>query len=90
MRGVKRRREKPAFRNAMRHRRVLVPASGFYEWKRPADPTAKKQAYWIRPANGGVVTFGGLMETWHSADGSEIDFGRDPDDRLQRLHWRDP
>jgi putative SOS response-associated peptidase YedK len=67
--------EKPAFRNAMRHRRVLVPASGFYEWKRHADPKAKKQAYWIRPANGGIVTFGGLMETWHSADGSEIDSG---------------
>ena len=67
--------QKPAFRNAMRHRRVLVPASGFYEWKRPADPKDKKQAYWIRPAGGGVVTFGGLMETWHSADGSEIDSG---------------
>jgi putative SOS response-associated peptidase YedK len=67
--------QKPAFRAAMRHRRVLVPASGFYEWKRPEDPKAKKQAYWIRPAGGGVVTFGGLMETWHSADGSEIDSG---------------
>jgi putative SOS response-associated peptidase YedK len=67
--------EKPAFRSAMRHRRVLIPASGFYEWKRPEDPKGKKQAYWIRPAGGGMVTFGGLMETWHSADGSEIDSG---------------
>ncbi len=67
--------QKPSFRNAMRHRRVLIPASGFYEWKRPEDPKAAKQAYWIRPASGGVVTFGGLMETWHSADGSEIDSG---------------
>lgn len=67
--------QKPAFRNAMRHRRVLIPASGFYEWKRPANPKAKKQAYWIRPPDGGVITFGGLMETWHSADGSEIDSG---------------
>lgn len=66
---------KPAFRSAMRHRRVLIPASGFYEWKRPEDPKGKKQAYWIRPAAGGMVTFGGLMETWHSADGSEIDSG---------------
>lgn len=67
--------QKPAFRNAMRHRRVLIAASGFYEWKRSDDPKGPKQAYWIRPANEGVVTFGGLMETWHSADGSEIDSG---------------
>lgn len=67
--------QKPAFRNAMRHRRVLVPASGFYEWKRSPDPKGPKQAYWIRPAAGGVVTFGGLIETWYSADGSEIDSG---------------
>lgn len=67
--------EKPAFRAAMRHRRTLVPASGFYEWRRPEGPKGPKQAFWIRPAGGGVVTFGGLMETWHSADGSEIDSG---------------
>ncbi len=41
----------------------------------PPIRKTKKQAYWIRPAGGGVVTFGGLMETWHSADGSEIDSG---------------
>lgn len=66
---------KPSFRNAMRHRRVLVPASGFYEWKRPDDKKAPKQAYFIRPTSGGVICFAGLMETWHSSDGSEIDSG---------------
>jgi putative SOS response-associated peptidase YedK len=68
---------KPSFRNAMRHRRTLIPASGFYEWFRPpsADKNAKKQAYWITPACGGIVTFGGLMETWCAAEGSEIDSG---------------
>jgi putative SOS response-associated peptidase YedK len=67
--------EKPAFRNAMRHRRVLIPASGFFEWHRPADKKARRQPYYIRPRDGGVVTFGGLMETWHAPDGSEIDTG---------------
>ena len=67
--------EKPAFRNAMRHRRVLIPASGFFEWHRPADKKARRQPYYIRPRDGGVVTFGGLMETWHMPDGSEIDTG---------------
>lgn len=65
---------KASFRAAMRHRRVLVPASGFYEWHRPAkEEDGQSQAYWIRPRNGGVVAFAGLMETWSSADGSEVD-----------------
>jgi putative SOS response-associated peptidase YedK len=65
--------EKPAFRAAMRHRRALMPASGFYEWKREGKVT--KQAYWIRPRGGGVIAFGALMETFHDANGSEVDTG---------------
>ena len=67
--------EKPSFRDAMRYRRILVPASGFYEWRRPADRRAPKQAYWVRPRAGGVVAFGGLMEHWAGKNGSEIDTG---------------
>lgn len=66
--------EKAAFRAAMRHRRILVPASGFYEWRRPARGRGEaSQAYWVRPKRGGIVAFAGLMETWSSADGSEVD-----------------
>ena len=66
--------EKASFRAAMRHRRILVPASGFYEWHRPSKESGEKaQAYWIRPRNQEVVAFAGLMETWSSADGSEVD-----------------
>ncbi|QLF69964.1 SOS response-associated peptidase [Peteryoungia desertarenae] len=68
--------EKASFRAAMRHRRILIPASGFYEWHRPAKESGDKpQAYWIRPKHGGIVAFAGLMETYMSADGSEIDTG---------------
>ncbi len=67
---------KASFRAAMRHRRILIPASGFYEWHRPSkDSGEKAQAYWIRPRRGGIVAFAGLMETWSSADGSEVDTG---------------
>ncbi len=67
---------KASFRAAMRHRRVLVPASGFYEWHRPSKQTGEKsQPYWIKPRHGGIVAFAGLMETWSSADGSEVDTG---------------
>ena len=65
---------KASFKAAMRHRRILVPASGFYEWRRPPKESGvKPQAYWVRPRRGGIVAFAGLMETWSSADGSEVD-----------------
>ncbi|MGO8657063.1 SOS response-associated peptidase family protein, partial [Rhizobium ruizarguesonis] len=35
----------------------------------------RPRAYWIRPRQGGVIAFAGLMETWSSADGSEVDTG---------------
>lgn len=65
--------DKAAFRAAMRYRRVLVPASGFYEWKKLG--AKDRQPYWVRPRGGGVIAFAGLMETWHEAGGSEIDTG---------------
>lgn len=65
--------EKSAFRAAMRHRRTLVPASGFYEWRK--DGARQSQPFWVRPRNGGIVAFGGLMETWSEPGGSEMDTG---------------
>ncbi|MBK8458314.1 MAG: SOS response-associated peptidase [Phyllobacteriaceae bacterium] len=65
--------EKNSFRGAMKRRRTLVPASGFYEWRRMEG--RKSQPFWVPPAQGGVVAFGALMETWHAPDGSEIDTG---------------
>ena len=65
--------EKPSFRAAMRYRRCLLPASGFYEWRR--GPGKEKQAFWIRPKGGGIIAFAGLWETWSDRDGGEIDSG---------------
>ncbi|TWG67636.1 MULTISPECIES: SOS response-associated peptidase [unclassified Aminobacter] len=65
--------EKASFRAAMRHRRVLIPASGFYEWRKL--PGKKTQPYWIRPRHGGVIAFAGLVETYAEPGGSEIDTG---------------
>jgi putative SOS response-associated peptidase YedK len=65
--------EKNSFKAAIRHRRTLIPASGFYEWKRTDDK--KSQPYLVRPRGGGLVAFAGVMETYLAADGSEIDTG---------------
>ncbi|PVB63000.1 SOS response-associated peptidase [Labrenzia sp. 011] len=64
--------QKPSFRSAMRHHRCLVPASGFYEWRRTPQG---KQPFWIRPANGDVMAFAGLWDTWSDPDGGDIDTG---------------
>lgn len=84
--------EKASFKAAMRHRRVLVPASGFYEWRRTGD--RRSQAYWVRPRHGGIVAFGGLMETYAEPGGSEVDTaailttGASPD--IAHIHDRMP
>ncbi|CDX19053.1 conserved hypothetical protein [Mesorhizobium sp. ORS 3324] len=65
--------EKASFKTAMRHRRALVPASGFYEWQQSG--AAKGQPYWIRPRRGGVIAFAGLVETYAEPGGSEMDTG---------------
>jgi putative SOS response-associated peptidase YedK len=84
--------DKPAFRAAMRHRRVLVPTSGFYEWKKLGPK--EKQPYWVRPRNGGVIAFAGLMETWHEPGGSEMDTAAilttAANDDLKPIHDRMP
>lgn len=62
--------EKPSFRGAMRHRRCLVPADGFYEWTGKAG---QKQPHLIRPKSHGLFAMAGLAEHWLGADGSEIE-----------------
>ena len=62
--------EKPSFRAAIRRRRCLLPADGFYEWRREARA---KEPFLIRRPDRGPIAFAGLWETWSSADGSEVD-----------------
>jgi len=63
--------EKPSFRGAFRHRRALMPADGFYEWK-PVGKGAK-QPYLIRRRDRAPFAMAALWETWAAAEGSEID-----------------
>lgn len=64
--------EKPMFRNALRKRRCLIPATGFYEWK--AVPGQRlKQPFYISLRDGTPMSFAGLWERARMPDGSMMD-----------------
>ncbi|MFO0831955.1 MAG: SOS response-associated peptidase [Phycisphaerales bacterium] len=58
----------PMFRESFRHRRCLVPASGFYEWKAGIKEKAPKQPYYITLRDEPVMCFAGL---WTPGAGEE-------------------
>lgn len=62
--------EKPSFRKAMATRRCLLPALGYYEWrKEEEDGRAIKQPYFLRPADGSPVHMAGIYEFWKGPEG---------------------
>jgi putative SOS response-associated peptidase YedK len=62
--------EKPSFRGAMKYRRCLIPADGFYEWQKAGSA---RHPFFIRACNGVPFAFAALWETWADKDGGEID-----------------
>ncbi|MFQ5994388.1 MAG: SOS response-associated peptidase [Acidiferrobacterales bacterium] len=82
--------ERPFFRSAFAQRRCLVPADGFYEWKKV---TGKKQPYSIRTKNEKPIAFAGLWERWR--DRSRVIescaiITTDANELIQSLHDRMP
>jgi putative SOS response-associated peptidase YedK len=56
---------KPAFRAALKQRRCLIPADGFYEWKGKAG---NKQPYYFQLPSGEPFAFAGLYEIWEDKE----------------------
>jgi putative SOS response-associated peptidase YedK len=61
--------EKPTFRGAFAKRRCVLPADGYYEWKK--DGSAK-QPMFIQAGDGAPLAFAGLYERWTDAEGREL------------------
>jgi putative SOS response-associated peptidase YedK len=61
--------DKPAFKYAMKRRRCLFLADGFYEW----NAGERGRPYFARPTGGGPIAFAGVWETWMGANGEEME-----------------
>jgi putative SOS response-associated peptidase YedK len=83
--------EKPSFRSAFKKRRCLIPASGFYEWKKEGRA---KQPFFIRPRDEGLFVFAGLWECWHSPSDAAVEtctiLTTAANELMQPLHERIP
>ena len=82
---------KPSFRGPVRHRRCIVPASGFYEWCRQGTG---KQPYFVRPAKDEVFALAGIWDHWEGKQGEVIEpvaiITTSANERMQPIHERMP
>jgi putative SOS response-associated peptidase YedK len=92
--------QKPAFREALRKRRCLVPADAFYEWQRPNPKIAPKtgakakQPFAIALKSGEPYAFAGLWERWQPREGEPLEtftiLTTDPNQIMEPIHNRMP
>jgi putative SOS response-associated peptidase YedK len=94
--------EKPAFRDALKTRRCLIVADGFYEWqKNPAagglrsgSGSARKQPFHITRSDGAPFAFAGLWASWHGEDDQTLRtctiITTEANDRVRDIHDRMP
>ena len=78
--------QKPAFREAVRQRRCIVPASGFYEWQ--TSDEGKKLPWYFTRADGQPMGFAGLWQRWQDQDTVAI-VSTDDGPGMRGLHHRE-
>jgi len=84
--------EKPAFKRALARRRCLIPADGFYEWRK--EDAGGKTPMYIQMRDEAAFAFAGLWETWQDPAGDEIYsvtiITTEPNELLKSVHNRMP
>jgi putative SOS response-associated peptidase YedK len=83
--------DKPSFKYAMKRRRCLIPADGFYEWN---EDTTPRRPYAVLPKHGGPVAFAGIWESWMGPNGEEMETAAiittEANETLHPIHYRMP
>jgi putative SOS response-associated peptidase YedK len=83
--------DKPTFRKLLQKRRCLIPAIGFYEWKKTGS---SKQPFLFRLRDGGLFAFAGLWQTGRDRDGKEEEacliLTTEPNELVRPAHDRMP
>jgi putative SOS response-associated peptidase YedK len=77
---------KHSFRDAYHRRRCLIPANGFYEWKREGE---LRQPYYVRPAQDELFAFAGLWDRWREMESCTI-ITTEANAALRAIHDRMP
>lgn len=82
---------KPAFKAALKHRRCLIPANGFYEW---AGKSGSKQPFYFHLPSNEPMAFAGLWEIWKPGDGETYKsctiITTEASDSVRNIHNRMP
>jgi putative SOS response-associated peptidase YedK len=78
---------KPAFRDALKFRRCIIPADSFYEWRRAGSG---KQPFCFEVNEGELFAFAGLWERLERPEWAVDQALFDPDDDTERCHFRRP
>ena len=83
--------EKPAFRDSFRQRRCLIPADGFYEWKRSGK---SKRPFNFGMKDGSLFAFAGVWDRWRSPEGQMVKscaiLTTTPNELVEDMHDRMP
>ncbi|GGG13944.1 putative SOS response-associated peptidase YoqW [Paenibacillus albidus] len=83
--------EKPAFKRLLKSRRCIIPADGFYEWKKEGS---SKQPMRILLSDGGIFSFAGLYDTWEDPEGNKLStctiITTEPNSLMADIHNRMP
>jgi putative SOS response-associated peptidase YedK len=84
--------ERPAYRKALESRRCLIPADGFYEWRK--RPNGTKTPMYIHMKDGELFAFAGLWERWKDEAGQEVKsftvITTEPNELMKTIHNRMP